>query len=186
LELVLGTLVKPPLVCVYRHVTALAVRIDAAGDKQQGFMGSRQWIGAIELGFVLDTLLGVQCKVSLQALVKCLELTRYSRVQPTASGCSLQQGLRASVNEYLSVEAEENRGWHSLSQPVPAFMLPPLLLIYHSSGITLQVITVASGAEMPSKAREIAHHFDMQGGLSLTLMRETLRVHLQVIAKGAV
>ncbi|GAB4815562.1 hypothetical protein N2152v2_002608 [Parachlorella kessleri] len=57
------------------------------GDKQQGFIGSRQWIGAIELGFVLDTLLGVQCKV----------------------------------------------------------------------------ITVASGAEMPSKAREIAHHFDTQG-----------------------
>ena len=50
----------------------------------------------------------------------------------------------------------------------------------------MQVLTVASGAEMPSKAREIAHHFDMQGGLSLTLMRETLRVHLQVIAKGAV
>lgn len=57
------------------------------GDKQQEFIGSRQWIGAIELGFVLDTLLGVTCKV----------------------------------------------------------------------------ITVASGADMPSKAREIAHHFDTQG-----------------------
>lgn len=34
-----------------------------AGDKQQGFIGSKQWIGAIELGFVLDTLLGVSCKV---------------------------------------------------------------------------------------------------------------------------
>lgn len=29
-------------------------------------MGSKQWIGAIELGFVLDTLLGVQCKVRRQ------------------------------------------------------------------------------------------------------------------------
>lgn len=58
------------------------------GDKGGDFLGSRQWIGAIELGFVLDSLLGVECKV----------------------------------------------------------------------------ITVASGAEMPGKAREIAHHFDTQGG----------------------
>ena len=49
-------------------------------------MGSKQWIGAIELGYILDTLLGVSCKV----------------------------------------------------------------------------ITVSSGADMPSKAREIAHHFDTQ------------------------
>ncbi len=57
-----------------------------AGDKQRSFVGSKQWIGAIELGFILDTLLGISCKV----------------------------------------------------------------------------ITVSSGADMPSKAREIAHHFDTQ------------------------
>ena len=49
-------------------------------------MGSKQWIGAIELGYILDTLLGVSSKV----------------------------------------------------------------------------LTVSSGAEIPSKAREIAHHFDTQ------------------------
>jgi Ufm1-specific protease 2 len=59
----------------------------ALGDKPAEFIGSKQWIGAIELGFVLDTLLGVSCKV----------------------------------------------------------------------------ITVASGDGMPSKAREIAAHFDTQG-----------------------
>ena len=57
-----------------------------AGDKPRSFVGSRQWVGAIELGFVLDTLLGVTCRV----------------------------------------------------------------------------ITVSAGADMPSKAREIAHHFDTQ------------------------
>ncbi|BDA47543.1 probable Ufm1-specific protease 2 at C-terminar half [Coccomyxa sp. Obi] len=57
------------------------------GDKPRNFVGSKQWIGAIELGFILDTLLGVSCRV----------------------------------------------------------------------------ITVSSGAEMASKAREIAHHFDTQG-----------------------
>lgn len=50
-------------------------------------MGSRQWIGAIELSYVLDTLLGVASRV----------------------------------------------------------------------------ITVPCGSELPSKAREIAHHFDTQG-----------------------
>lgn len=49
-------------------------------------MGSKQWIGAIELGYILDTLLGVSSRV----------------------------------------------------------------------------ITVSSGSDMPSKAREIAHHFDTQ------------------------
>lgn len=51
-------------------------------------MGSKQWIGAIELGFILDTLLGVACRV----------------------------------------------------------------------------MTVPSGADMPGKAREIAHHFDTEVG----------------------
>lgn len=34
-----------------------------SGDKERSFIGSKQWIGAIELGFVLDTLLGVTSKV---------------------------------------------------------------------------------------------------------------------------
>ena len=62
-------------------------RLVALGDKPADFIGSRQWIGAIELGYVLDAALGVGCKV----------------------------------------------------------------------------LTLASGAEMPSKAREIAAHFDSQG-----------------------
>ncbi|DBA76348.1 TPA: hypothetical protein ACH3X1_010059 [Trebouxia sp. C0004] len=57
------------------------------GDKPQSFVGSREWIGAIELGYVLDERLGVAAKI----------------------------------------------------------------------------ITVASGAEMGSKSREIAQHFDSQG-----------------------
>lgn len=58
-----------------------------AGDKPQAFVGSRDWIGAIELGYVLDTKLGLTCKV----------------------------------------------------------------------------MTVSSGAEMSTKARELAQHFDVQG-----------------------
>lgn len=57
------------------------------GDKTGDFVGSKQWIGAIELGYILDSLLGV----------------------------------------------------------------------------TSKVITVPSGDQMPSKARELAAHFDTQG-----------------------
>eukprot|EP00884_Botryococcus_braunii_P015780 jgi/Botrbrau1/2886/Bobra.0036s0028.1 len=57
------------------------------GDKETTFVGSREWIGAIELGYVLDTHMGV----------------------------------------------------------------------------TSKIITVPSGADMPTKAREIALHFDTQG-----------------------
>jgi hypothetical protein len=61
---------------------------DCAGDKEPAFIGSKQWVGAIELSYVLDSLLGVSSKI----------------------------------------------------------------------------ITIAKGWELPDKAREIAHHFDTQGG----------------------
>jgi len=68
----------------HREIQTTLVSI---GDKTQDFVGSRQWIGAIELGYVLDSLLGVECKV----------------------------------------------------------------------------MTVLCGAEMPTRAREISHHFQTQG-----------------------
>lgn len=34
-----------------------------AGDKEPAFLGSRSWVGAIELSFVMDELLGVTCKI---------------------------------------------------------------------------------------------------------------------------
>lgn len=33
------------------------------GDKGAGFLGSSQWIGAVELGYILDDYLGVEYKV---------------------------------------------------------------------------------------------------------------------------
>ena len=72
---------KPPS---HREIQSTLIGL---GDKGGEFLGSRQWIGAIELGYVLDAYLGVQSKI----------------------------------------------------------------------------LTVSSGSEMPSKAREIAAHFDSQG-----------------------
>jgi len=33
------------------------------GDKQQNFVGSRQWIGSVELGFCLETMMGVGSRI---------------------------------------------------------------------------------------------------------------------------
>eukprot|EP00850_Spirogloea_muscicola_P002976 SM000011S19154 [mRNA] locus=s11:1166090:1170192:- [translate_table: standard] len=78
-----------------QHYTSLAVpnhrsiqqTLVDLGDKPPSFVGSSQWIGAIELSYVLDQLLGVTCRI----------------------------------------------------------------------------LNIQSGADMPSKGRELAHHFDTQG-----------------------
>jgi hypothetical protein len=44
----------------HREVQATLARL---GDKDASFVGSSQWIGAIELGYILDDHLGVTCKV---------------------------------------------------------------------------------------------------------------------------
>lgn len=38
------------------------------GDKDDSFIGSREWIGAIELSFVLDKLLGVSSYFDYETL----------------------------------------------------------------------------------------------------------------------
>ncbi|KAI4343667.1 hypothetical protein L6164_010988 [Bauhinia variegata] len=58
------------------------------GDKDPSFIGSREWIGAIELSFVLDKLLGVTCKVinvrsGAELPEKCRELALHFENQGT-------------------------------------------------------------------------------------------------------
>ncbi|XP_057472814.1 probable Ufm1-specific protease [Actinidia eriantha] len=58
------------------------------GDKEPSFIGSRDWIGAIELSFVLDKLLGVSCKVisvrsGAELPEKCRELALHFETQGT-------------------------------------------------------------------------------------------------------
>lgn len=58
------------------------------GDKEPSFIGSREWIGAIELGFVLDKLLGVSCKIlnvrsGAELPEKCRELALHFQTQGT-------------------------------------------------------------------------------------------------------
>jgi len=46
----------------HREIQQVLVEI---GDKDPSFIGSREWIGAIELSFVLDKLLGVSFTIDL-------------------------------------------------------------------------------------------------------------------------
>ncbi|WOL12793.1 putative Ufm1-specific protease [Canna indica] len=58
------------------------------GDKEHSFVGSREWIGAIELSYVLDKLLGVSCKIinvrsGEELPEKCRELSKHFETQGT-------------------------------------------------------------------------------------------------------
>lgn len=69
----------------HREVQQVLVEI---GDKDPSFIGSREWIGAIELSFVLDKLLGVSCKIinvrsGDELPEKCRELAMHFETQGT-------------------------------------------------------------------------------------------------------
>ncbi|XP_029130625.1 probable Ufm1-specific protease isoform X2 [Cajanus cajan] len=69
----------------HREIQQTLVEI---GDKDPSFVGSREWIGAIELSFVLDKLLGVTCKVinvrsGAELPEKCRELALHFETQST-------------------------------------------------------------------------------------------------------
>ncbi|KAL0357607.1 UNVERIFIED_CONTAM: putative Ufm1-specific protease [Sesamum calycinum] len=69
----------------HREIQQALVEI---GDKDPSFIGSREWIGAIELSFVLDKLLGVSCKVinvrsGAELPEKCRELALHFETQGT-------------------------------------------------------------------------------------------------------
>lgn len=50
----------------FREIQQTLVEI---GDKEPSFVGSCEWIGAIELSFVLDKLLGVSTRFNIHVLL---------------------------------------------------------------------------------------------------------------------
>ncbi|GAA0161806.1 hypothetical protein LIER_18039 [Lithospermum erythrorhizon] len=69
----------------HREIQQTLVEI---GDKDPSLIGSRDWIGAIELSFVLDKLLGASCKVinvrsGAELPEKCRELALHFETQGT-------------------------------------------------------------------------------------------------------
>ena len=67
---------------------AIQETLHKVGDKPAKFVGSRQWIGAIEISYVLDELLGVQSKVitvpsGAEIPTRARELARHFETQGT-------------------------------------------------------------------------------------------------------
>ncbi|KAG5582473.1 hypothetical protein H5410_053100 [Solanum commersonii] len=77
--------------CAYRSLQTIISWFKALveiGDKDPSFIGSREWIGAIELSFVLDKLIGASCKIinvksGAELPEKCRELALHFENQGT-------------------------------------------------------------------------------------------------------
>ncbi|XP_065874072.1 probable Ufm1-specific protease [Euphorbia lathyris] len=81
------------------------------GDKDPSFIGSRDWIGAIELSFVLDKLLGVTCKImnvrsGAELPEKCRELAMHFENQ----GTPIMIGGGVLAYTLLGVDYNESSG----------------------------------------------------------------------------
>lgn len=92
----------------HREIQQALVEI---GDKDPSFVGSREWIGAIELSFVLDKLLGVSCKVinvrsGAELPEKCRELALHFENQ----GTPIMIGGGVLAYTLLGVDYNESSG----------------------------------------------------------------------------
>ncbi|CAN6903632.1 unnamed protein product [Brassica oleracea] len=92
----------------HREIQQTLVEI---GDKDPSFVGSREWIGAIELSFVLDKLLGVSCKImnfrsGSELPEKCRELALHFETQ----GTPIMIGGGVLAYTLLGVDFDEGSG----------------------------------------------------------------------------
>ncbi|CAH2064868.1 unnamed protein product [Thlaspi arvense] len=92
----------------HREIQQTLVEI---GDKDPSFIGSREWIGAIELSFVLDKLLGVSCKImnfrsGSELPEKCRELAMHFETQ----GTPIMIGGGVLAYTLLGVDYDEDSG----------------------------------------------------------------------------
>lgn len=92
----------------HREIQQTLVEI---GDKDPSFVGSREWIGAIELSFVLDKLLGVSCKImnfrsGSELPEKCRELALHFETQ----GTPIMIGGGVLAYTLLGVDYDEGSG----------------------------------------------------------------------------
>ncbi|WCJ36184.1 Ufm1-specific protease 2 [Euphorbia peplus] len=92
----------------HREIQQALVEI---GDKDPSFVGSRDWIGAIELSFVLDKLLGVTCKImnvrsGAELPEKCRELAMHFENQ----GTPIMIGGGVLAYTLLGVDYNESSG----------------------------------------------------------------------------
>ncbi|ONM32463.1 putative Ufm1-specific protease [Zea mays] len=145
----------------HREIQQVLVEI---GDKDPSFIGSCEWIGAIELSFVLDKLLGVSFQyyfhhVSFQSGGLLVYFFSYG----------ITYVLRLAWHHTVYMD---HPGWFmypfvhniiGIIMCVPYYVVPCLLSRNCIFQVSCKVINVRSGDELPEKCRELARHFETQG-----------------------
>jgi len=116
----------------HRDIQELLHRI---GDKPRSFVGSSKWIGSIEVGFVLENLLGV--RIQLVMLVVLIVVATLC----IAGVACVRWRLCGRVDN----------GWRSFRGVGVAVQ------------VSSRFIQCPSGSDIVGKARQLAHHFDTQG-----------------------
>ncbi|KAL4446803.1 hypothetical protein ABPG77_008047 [Micractinium sp. CCAP 211/92] len=92
----------------HREIQAALVQL---GDKEAAFIGSKNWIGAIELGYVLDALLGVQHRVlSVQSGDDMPTLAREIAHHFDTQGTPIMIGGGVLAYTLLGIDFDERTG----------------------------------------------------------------------------
>ncbi|CAI4229452.1 unnamed protein product [Auanema sp. JU1783] len=92
----------------HREIQQCLVNI---GDKQEKFVGSKQWIGSTEIGFVLDTLLGVESKfIITNSGAEVAERARELSFHFDTAGTPVMIGGGQLAHTILGVDFDENTG----------------------------------------------------------------------------
>ncbi len=144
------------------------------GDKQPDFVGSSQWIGAIELGYILDEYLGITCKVI--TVSRCARVPSHliapgpgaqlvhtrSGAAPSAPIALRRPLLQASAEPPLAAAARPPtsavRGARAGLGSPPKRRAAPLLSPRRAARVRAH-----RGSDIPSYARQLAQHFATQG-----------------------
>ncbi|PHT69213.1 hypothetical protein T459_28700 [Capsicum annuum] len=96
---------------LYR-VIPLATALVEIGDKDPSFIGSSEWIGAIELSFVLDKLIGLSCKIiNVRSGAELPEKCRESALHFENQGTSVMIGRSYSYCNMLLAPSDAASGF---------------------------------------------------------------------------
>ncbi|PIO64387.1 peptidase family C78, partial [Teladorsagia circumcincta] len=81
------------------------------GDKEEKFVGSRQWIGSTEIGFVLDHLLGIESRfIVTNSGAEVAERARELALHFQTAGTPVMIGGGQLAHTILGVDFDENTG----------------------------------------------------------------------------
>ncbi|CAI5979210.1 unnamed protein product [Closterium sp. NIES-65] len=122
----------------------------SAGSKQYLVQGSYEYYHYMQ-GRIDDSGWGCAYR-SLQTIVSWFRIQQYTSLPVPTHRC---------IQEALVEIGDKDAAFVGSSQWIGAIELS--FILDHLLGVTCKVLTVSSGADMPSNGRQLAHHFSTQG-----------------------